>query len=886
MLMLVLSCNPTRDRWINRKWHSMVGHYNIYFNGELKLLDATKQIEKSHINDFSKTLEVFPYGTEASAKASGNLLDEALKKFSGTIQLHTVGSFTDEAYFNVAKCRFFKRDYYSAVEAFQYVIGEYEKLGYKNISSAWIAKCYVGLGKIEEAEAIVGLLVSEKNIAPKDVAEIFATAADINIKLEKYKSAITNIKTALTGKLTKDQKIRYNYILGQLNMLTDNKEQALFHFNKVIKMTPPYDFAFNSNINITKIYDPRDKQAVSKVRRSLKRMLQDDKNIDYLDQIYYELGKLELTQKNYPIAVTQFKNSVSKSKTNKVQKTKSYLELAKLFFDTKDYKNAKAYYDSTAQNIDIKDIDYEKIKNIKLILSDLINNLVVFETEDSLQRLARMSPNSLKIKVEEWIAYDKKQKEIEAKKAKKQAKIEENFQKNLGGEENTSPSLTIASDGSWYFYNTNLVASGKSEFFNSKKWGQRANEDFWRILAKEKIKPNENEDLGKVKDSSQVTHTEKNTDYINQDANISGVELKPEVNKLNTLFNEKESAKEAWIKNVPFTEEAKQKSNDKIIEALHNLGKIYYDKLKENKDALKYWLELEKRFPNNEYEPEAFYYLYKIHTDIKEKSKADKNKSDLMRQYPEHPYALLIQGKTLKSEDNDANKALVQFYENTYSNYVSGNFIEVKRLKIEADKKFPGNNMRAKFDYLNTLSVGKTESIQAYKTSLIYITKEYKETDVAEASQNTLDFINNKEKTLTAIGGDTTVSLFDIVDSLPHFYVFAMKNDKVDFTIFNEKIATYNEQYNSLDNLRSNPMLSNEGYQLLVVREFANFAKVIDYMKGLSAVDVISKQMNVTEPYIEFIISKETFKKVLKDKKIEEYYKFYLKRNIKTKSEK
>ncbi|MCX6186473.1 MAG: hypothetical protein NTU43_05675, partial [Bacteroidetes bacterium] len=129
--MLVLSCNPTRDRWINRKWHSMVGHYNIYFNGELKLLDATKQIEKSHINDFSKTLEVFPYGTEASAKASGNLLDEALKKFSGTIQLHTVGSFTDEAYFNVAKCRFFKRDYYSAVEAFQYVIGEYEKLGYK-----------------------------------------------------------------------------------------------------------------------------------------------------------------------------------------------------------------------------------------------------------------------------------------------------------------------------------------------------------------------------------------------------------------------------------------------------------------------------------------------------------------------------------------------------------------------------------------------------------------------------------------------------------------------------------------------------------------------------------------------------------------------------------
>jgi tetratricopeptide (TPR) repeat protein len=228
----------------------MTGHFNIYFNGEQKLLDALAQIEKSHVNDFNKVLDVFPYGDEASAKTSANLLDEALKKFSGTIQLHTIGNYSDEAYFNIAKCRFFKRDYYSAVEAFQFVIGKYEKIGYKNISSAWIAKCYVGLKKIEEAEAVAGLLVSDKNITKNDVAEIFATAADINIRLEKYKSAIPNLKRALTGNLTKDQKIRYNYILGQLYMLTDNKQEALFHFNKVIKMTPPYDFAFNANINI------------------------------------------------------------------------------------------------------------------------------------------------------------------------------------------------------------------------------------------------------------------------------------------------------------------------------------------------------------------------------------------------------------------------------------------------------------------------------------------------------------------------------------------------------------------------------------------------------------------------------------------------------------
>jgi hypothetical protein len=66
------------------------------------------------------------------------------------------------------------------------------------------------------------------------------------------------------------------------------------------------------------------------------------------------------------------------------------------------------------------------------------------------------------------------------------------------------------------------------------------------------------------------------------------------------------------------------------------------------------------------------------------------------------------------------------------------------------------------------------------------------------------------------------------------------------------------------------------------VREFPNLAKGVDYIKGLKAVEVISKQMNVIEPYIEFIVSKETFKKILKDKRLDEYYKFYQKRNLNT----
>ncbi len=145
-IVTMWSCNPNKEKWLNKKWHSLVGHYNIYFNGEIKLNDAITTLKAGHVNDFNKILDVFPYGNEAAAKGVANVLDDAMKKFSGTIQLHKVGSHTDEAWFAIAKTHYFKRDYYACQEAMQYMISKYPT-EYKDVSTAWISKCYMGLGK-------------------------------------------------------------------------------------------------------------------------------------------------------------------------------------------------------------------------------------------------------------------------------------------------------------------------------------------------------------------------------------------------------------------------------------------------------------------------------------------------------------------------------------------------------------------------------------------------------------------------------------------------------------------------------------------------------------------------------------------------------------------
>lgn len=878
--VILLACNPNKEKWLNKKWHSLVGHFNIYFNGEIKLQEAITTLKGGHINDFNKILDVFPYGNEAAAKGVANVLDEAMKKFSGTIQLHKVGSYTDEAWFAIAKTHYFKRDYYACQEAMQYMISKYPEK-YKDISTAWIAKCYIGLGKPQEAEAVIGLVLSSKKIEKRDITEIYLTAADVNIRLEKYSSAIENLnKVFKEGSLVKEEKIRYRYILGQLYMQANDNANALLNFNKVLSLVPNYDFGFNANINITKLYDVNDGKAVNKVRRGLKRMIKDDKNIDYLSQIYFELGKLELSQKNNNAAIVAFKKSNENSAKVVGQKPKTCYELAKLYFELKDYKNARAYYDTTANLYDKKDKLYSTIISTKNVLGDLINNLEVYEAEDSLQALSKLSNSALNQKVNEWINAENRRKEEIAKVARKNKLIEQSIAANQskGGATNIAPQAFDNSPGGsqWYFYNTNLVAAGLAEFISSKKWGNRINEDFWRLSTKEKSnKQNDiSSESGDESDNPPKDKTdgdEKTEPEAKQNDEDSTVD---ETKKEFVLGNKD---RDAWIKNVPFTNSAMENSNLNMMEALHNLGVIYYSKIKNYKESIKYFNILENRFPKNEYEPEAWYYLHKSHDELQEKKNASKYKDDVLNIYPKSSYALLLLGKPLNTVATDQNKDLVKLYDRTFEAYKADSFEMVKTLKREAESKYPGNKFRPKFEFINALAIGKTDKVENFKLALNSVAKEFPKTDVAEQALEILGYLNKTEKKIEVIGKDTNMTAFDMEPDAPHYYLMAIKNNSTNFTEFVEKIYAYNEAFASLDNLKVNALLSEEGYQYLLIREFPNQKKAENYYKGIVSNDVIKNKLKVNEVYIDFVISSNNYKAIMRDKQIEKYYNYYKK---------
>ena len=96
--------------------------------------------------------------------------------------------------------------------------------------------------------------------------------------------------------------------------------------------------------------------------KSLRRMLRDSKNKDYLDQIYFALGDLEERMGNTDEALKLWALSAASSTVNNRQRARSYLALAEYYYNQPEYMTAWHYYDSASYLLDDRYPDYEVIR--------------------------------------------------------------------------------------------------------------------------------------------------------------------------------------------------------------------------------------------------------------------------------------------------------------------------------------------------------------------------------------------------------------------------------------------------------------------------------------------------------------------------------------------
>lgn len=861
--VLITSCSTKKNTIFSRAYHNTTAHFNGYYNGTLKLKEGIDKLADMHVDKYDRILSIFRYGDIQKAKSIFPEMDEVIKKSSLVIQRHSINlqgkehcRWIDENWLLIGKAQFFKHDYFSAMETFDYVASSYPDNPSRYEAMIWQAQTNIALTKFSSAEFTLDYLKSEEKFPKSLRGELEAVLADFYAQLRDYPKAAEHLAKAIPFTKDRDTKIRYMFILAQIYQHEGQFKSAFRFYSEVIRKNPVYEMAFNARINRARCFDTDDKSG-KEVRRELTKMLKDEKNKDFLDQIYYALAGLSLNEKDTVKSLENLRLSIDKSKGNDNQKAISYLDMGKIHFAQRDYKGARTYYDSTMVFLSTDHPDYDVILNRRNSLTKLMKNLNTIALEDSLQHLATLPEETLNDTLEQ-IAL-RKYAEDELKKLQEKLKKEQEQQQSHqfapSGSERENPfGNTQSASGGWYFYNPQTVSFGFNEFL--KKWGNRKSEDNWRRINRESIVTTEQTEG----EEGEEEVSSKNDSVPDPDAKTKKVA----------------ALKKKYLEKIPLSEKMREASNRKIIDAYYNNGLIYKENLGDMYASAESFETMNKRFPDNKYALQSYYNLYRIYLATDDSVKRDYYKNILLNQYPESEYAALIRNPDKSSVRLLSDSALNHYYESTYNKYMNAEYAEVIQRKHISDSLFPANALMPKFDYLKTLAIGRTNNINVFAASLKDIIKNYPTDPVKNEAQQILDYINGVQKDSIA---QTTPAIadsnaFTYVPDTIHYTIITFLQKDVSSESLKIKLSDYNSTYYSLRQLKTSVQQLGKDRQIIVIEEFADKPSGLDYTVALKEDETVFGTLTPGSFEI-FTISAGNYIKLLKERDIEKYLSFY-----------
>jgi tetratricopeptide (TPR) repeat protein len=878
----LFGCATNKNTWVTRSYHRINTRYNGYFYAREAIKDGVAKIDKSYIDDYSNILPLFKYAQKESLKMASGDMDKAIKKATSAIERHMITDkknveiaganvWIEDCFLTIGKARFYKQEYFAAVDAFEYVTKKYAKRPIRYDGFLWLIRTYNETSIFSKSEELLTLLKDDKKLPKKKAPELYALAADYNIKRELYEAAIQNLTKAITlleptgafkaiGPLkngpfsvNNKERARFEYVLAQLYEKQGQNKKAVSLFTSVIRLRPTYDMEFNARLNRARLYDFSEGKG-DEIKKELWAMLKDFKNEDYRDQIYYTMAGIELREKQEAKGIEYLRKSILVSTKNPNQKALSYLRLADLYYDRPEYKLAQLYYDSLVPLIKKEFPNYDMIVAKQKNLTDLVKNLQVISVEDSLQRIALMDSSSRNAFIDNLIA---KAKEAERKKEEARLAAKVNPNTSTPGLATNSPTPTTGADASWYFNNSATISFGMADF--RKKWGDRKLEDNWRRLNKEAAIPSDAIPTTEDQDTTKAVAGKKD----GKKGTTAGL-----------------TSRSPYLKNLPFSKEAIDRSNIRIVDAYYNVGIIYKESLMNNEKAAAAFEEMIGRFPQNKYIPTAYYFLYRLYLVLGNQEKADYNRNLILTKFPESELAeLLKHPENLKNAK--ANQDVVKaFYTETYSQYLGGHYSEVIDRCNTADSIYGGGKLSPKFAYLRALSIGHTGDVKAFSLALTSVMMKYPKDETRNKAQGMLDMIKRVQ-----LGGKPDPHADSIAaaeakrdkyvyqEDAPHFAVIVLKG-KFDLNNFKTNLSNFNQQYFSTISLNISSIPISEDFQIVKVKEFPDKRAAMTYyefVKGDKDVfkDIASSKVDV------FVMSTDNFTVFFHEKNSDDFKAFF-----------
>lgn len=812
-LAILTSCSTKRNTVVSRAYHNVTARYNGYYYSTLNINEGIYKVNKNHKDNFDKILPVFVYPTPEKVKATFTEFDKAIKKSSLCIQKHAIkdkggneipssGKWIDNNWINIGIAHFYKREFFSGLESFEYVARTYTKSKDKYRAMLWIIKANNEVGAVSSSEPIISLLKNEKNLPKKIKEQLPAVEADYYMRRGQYTEAAAKLMEAsrngnIFNGTPKSQKARYSFIIAQMFEAQKENKRAIQYYKRTIKLKPNYEMVFYSKIKMARLLDVKRNNS-EKTKKDLLKMSREFKNSDYFDVIFYTLGEIEEKESNIDKALYYYKRSVQTSTVNVSQKALSFLKLGEINFELSNYQPAGAYYDSAVVTLPKDHPQYNNIVARKRTLESLVTQIRTIKNEDSLQRIAKMSESERNAFIDKMIE------KIEEEEERKQRALEAITNNNSLPGNQPNPVNNIPTDPAlgavFYFYNPNTVSFGVADF--QKKWGSRKLEDNWRRANKAVVM----EDISNNQDDANTTGTLT----ANADPKVK---------------------RENFAKGLPLNDSLIAKSNAKIVDAYYLMGSIYKEELNNTQRAIATFEELNQRFPDNKYLLNNYYGLYRMHLAERKNDKADFYKNKILSEFPDSEFALLIKNPNYAEELNAKKSEVEAFYATAYSAYIANNYREAITLSRQGIKKFGKNDYLPKFEFIKALSIGKAISIDTMEVDLKLLVARYPKSEVTPLANDILLSIKkqkNPEMFNSAYPTKINTDTFNVNFEAEHFLIAVVPDDPKVANAFKTNLQAFTTKYFSAKQFNLTSNIFNAEKQLVILKSFATAEEVMN----------------------------------------------------------
>lgn len=839
-----------------RKYHSTTSLFNYLYNGEVVYGEGVKQINAAYRVPPEGYIPVWYAGTEEDAKAYGSNFEKAIEKSEVALQKHNQkdNKYFDDLRFLIGRSWFYKRNYVLAIKNFEHIIKTWPESKLIPDIYLWMVKTYY----MDDNGTLALKLLQEKlpkmPLKKRQRGELALVTAQVHLDEGNYDEVVRTLnanKKAIKGA---NNKARAHYLLGQLYQDQKSYTKAYENYKKVTKLNTDYELIFNAKLNLAKLMITEQDGAAdnAKLRRLLKRMLRDEKNIDYKDRVYYEMAMLDIKSGNQKGAIENLKLSILSNTTNQRQKALSYYKVGQIYFyDLKDFPHAQVYFDSASAAITRDAPEYREISTISATLKEYIGYTNTIHLQDSLLALSKMSEKELDSYVNDLLEEQKRKKEEQE--AKELEELNRLNDPNLFNQVETKQTQR-GSD--FYFDTPDLVNSGRIEF--EQKWGSRKNEDNWRRKNKA------------LQVGEEIASTEDPVELSAEDVE---------------KYGSKEKAR--MIKMVPRTPEDKQLANDKVVEAMYGLGGVYNNKLNMPDSAIAVFTRLVERFPGSDYALRSQYALFKIYSTKGDQATAEEYAQSICGKHPDSRYCRYTRGEKVEDETaaefedfQSAYKALLETFRNKeYSTCLEfSNFIA---------SAFPDASGMPEVLMIRGKAYGYTGERDSLKSIYTFIKTNYPESDVIPEVTRTLMLMGGslpndmggapKDQPGGSGGGEEAryAGFTTELKANEKIYVVMLLNkEKIKTSDLQVKLNDFHSKYFQANRLNVSVFLYKNEFHMPYISQFDDYGSAMSYIRAADKEPDIADLFTMPEEKI-MVISPANFRTAYGKKRMEDYVLYY-----------